>query len=151
VKPRFVALVVLLLASIAGGLLAVRAVARPAPQLDHLKSAEHLARALNLTPDQVAALEKLQAEYGNDLEDCCSRHCAARAELGEVLFSTGDTNALRDVAEKIGKARLESDMATIDHIRKVREVLTPEQQEKYEAMVTACLCEDCPSGFEHQH
>lgn len=147
---RLVLALVLVLVSSAIGSLAVRALARPAPQLDHLRDAQHLAKTLGLTAEQTASLQKLQLEYGADLEDCCSRHCAARAELGEMLFDVSDTNQIREVAEKMCKARLDSDMATLEHIRKVRDVLTPDQQKEYEAMVTACLCENCPSGFEHK-
>ncbi|MFH0907334.1 MAG: Spy/CpxP family protein refolding chaperone [bacterium] len=149
-NKRLVLVVVLVLGSAIAGALAVRSFARPAAaQLDVLKDATHLQQALGLTEAQVADVRKLQDDYGVQLEDCCSKHCAARAELGKALFDGADDEQMRGIVEKMCKARLESDLATVQHIRKVHNVLMPEQQTKYEEMVTVCVCGGCPSGFRH--
>lgn len=148
---KLVLAVVLVLGSAVLAALAVRAFARPVHlQFDELKDAKHLQQVLALTDTQVAAVQELQAELGDQLEDCCDKHCAARAELGKALFDGANDEQMRGIVEKMCKARVDSDLATVRHIRKVNDVLTPEQQKKYEEMVTACVCGECPSGFRHE-
>ena len=147
---RFVLLIVLVLGAAVFGALAVRSFARPAADLDRLKDATLLKAELGLTDEQVARIQALQKDYVGQLEDCCESHCAAREQLGKVMFSGSDTNELAVVVEKMCRAQLASDMATVAHIRKVHEGLTPEQQKKYEQMVTGCMCSACPSGFRHE-
>ena len=148
---KLVLVVVLVLGSAVLAALAVRAFARPAhAQIDELKDATHLQQVLGLTDAQVAEVRKFQADLGDQLEDCCSKHCAAREEMGTALFSGATDEQMREVMEKMCKARLDSDLATVRHIQKVHGILTPDQQKKYEELVTACVCAECPSGFRHQ-
>ena len=148
---RLVLVVVLALGSALVAALAVRAIARPATaEINMLKDASHLQKELGLTDAQAAQVRTLQEGYGEQLEDCCSKHCAARAELGKALFGGANDEQMRSIVETMCKARLESDLATVQHIRKVHDVLTPEQQKKYEELVSACVCGSCPSGFTHE-
>jgi len=113
------------------------------------QDAGRLIRALGLSEAQAAELRKLQANYGLKLEGCCARHCAARAQLGALMFRDSDTNAIQAVIEDMCRAQTDSDVATLDHIRKVYSLLTPDQQKKYESMVDTYVCGMCPNGFTH--
>jgi len=148
---QLVLVVVLVLGSAVLAALAVRTFARPAvAEFDELKDAVHLQKTLGLTDAQVAEIQKFQSELGQELKDCCGKHCAAREEIGKALFAGATDEEMRGIVEKMCRARVESDLATVQHIRKVHAVLTPEQQKKYEALVTACVCGECPSGFSHE-
>jgi hypothetical protein len=140
---------VLVLASSIAGILAVRSFASPPPDLDQLRDAKYLKSALGLTDEQAASIQSLQEEYISELEECCGRHCQARAKLGEAMFADSGTDVLHATVESMCRAQIDSEMATITHIRKVHDSLTPDQQEKYERMVTGCVCGSCPAGFQH--
>lgn len=117
-----------------------------APSVDRLRDSNWLARELRLTPEQAAALQGLKKNYVETLSGCCERHCAARMEIGDSLFRD-DWNEERqkELSEKLCRAQLDTEMATLDHIRKVHRLLTPDQQEKYEELVSSCLCAECPT------
>jgi hypothetical protein len=120
------------------------------PSMAQLRDAAWLQRSLGLSAEQSAAVAKLQGGLRSDLEGCCAQHCAARAELGVIIFDESKSpDDIAPVVERMCKAQLRSDLATVEHIRKVRALLTPEQRTRYEKMVSGCVCADCPHGFEH--
>ena len=148
-------LVTSLITIIAAGLVAfgvTRWTARAAsePSMDRLQNSDWLERALKLAPDQVAELRKLEQAYGSDLSDCCERHCAARMEIGETLFKPDwNSDKQKELSEKLCKAQLDTEVATLEHIRKVHSLLTPDQQTTYEELVSSCICSACPNNL-HQ-
>lgn len=120
------------------------------PQIDRLNDVSWLTRALGLSGAQAAEIQKIQIAYSDDLETCCERNCAARDKLSTALFDETDTNAVRELVEEMCHAQRDSDLVTLQHIRKVRELLTPGQQEKYEELVSTCVCGSCPFGGHHE-
>lgn len=124
--------------------------ARAAPEitLDRMQDSEWLVRELNLTPDQATELKKLEQGYGVELAGSCERHCSARMQIGEELFHP-DWNADKQtaLAEQLCHAERDSELATLEHIRRVHSLLTAEQKKKYEALVTSCICSDCPNNL----
>ena len=71
-------------------------------------------------------------------------HCAARCQLGAVLFTgTNGADKANAMVEEMCRAQAESEKATLEHIQKVHELLTPEQQKRYEELVTSCVCSSC--------
>jgi Spy/CpxP family protein refolding chaperone len=146
---KFVLVLVLVLGSALVAALAVRSFANPPADLDQLQNGTYLKTELGLTDEQAAKIQALQKEYTGEVEACCGRHCDARAKLSEAMFAGNDTDQLRSTVESMCRAQIDSEMATIAHIRKVRDSLTPDQQKKYEQMVTGCVCGSCPSGFQH--
>lgn len=116
------------------------------PTLSELCASDALARRLSLSATQREALAQLQANYGSNLVVSCDRHCTARLHLRQLLFaSEADTNRIRRVVETMGQAQMESELATLTHIREVYRLLTPEQQRVYAQCVNDCLCADCPA------
>jgi hypothetical protein len=121
-----------------------------APTLDRLRDAAWLTRTLGLTEAQAVQVAALQKEYARELESCCSSHCAARMKLGELLFqSDADSPEIEAAVESMCKAQAASDRATLEHIRRVHHLLTPEQRERYERLVTGCVCAECPNRYQH--
>lgn len=144
------------LAGLAVGLLGLAAFvmtsrsAAPSTTLDQLHEAGWLERELALDAGQVKQLKALDTEFASSLSDCCANHCGARKRLGESVFGAGrDPAQLEAMIARMGKAQLESDVATVRHIQAVHALLRPGQQKKYEELVTQCVCADCPHCSEH--
>jgi hypothetical protein len=114
------------------------------PRLDALQDVEWLKGALRLTPGQVKRIGELQPEFGRKLSACCDRHCQARGQvLGALLASTNGIEKAREHVEEMCRAQADSEMATLEHIQRVYEVLTPEQQSLYKDRLNALTCSEC--------
>jgi len=152
-KSRCLAPVIILLAAafLAFGLCRWSQCAKPAPSLDVLQDVSWLTRTLNLTPKQELEIRKLQETLQTRLDACNSMHCAARCQLGSVLFTgTNGTDKANAMVEKMCRAQAESEKATLEHIQKVHQLLTPEQQKQYEELVTSCVCTACAHQPRHE-
>ena len=97
-------------------------------------------RALNLTATQTAEMAKLDAEYQKRLEKICGVHCTARADLAESLDAPAKAAA---ACQRMCDAQTDSEKAALEHILKVRALLTPEQQRQYAALVQQQLTGTC--------
>lgn len=151
-KSNLLAPVVVLLvaAFLAFGLCRWTQCAKPAASLDVLQDVSWLSRNLNLTPKQALEIKKLQETLQVRLQACNSMQCAVRCQLGAVLFSRTDNTGRADVmVEEMCRAQAESEKATLEHIQKVHELLTPEQQKRYEELVTSCVCSSCSHQPRH--
>lgn len=144
------------LAGLAVGLLGLAAFvvtnrsAAPAAPLDQLHEAAWLERELQLDAGQLRQVQELDKAYARDVSDCCANHCGARKRLGEAVFGEGrNPLALEAMVARMGQAQLESDLATVRHIQAVHAILRPDQQKKFEDLVTRCVCADCPNCSEH--
>lgn len=126
--------------------------ARPAPAPDVMRALQDVAwltRQLGLTPDQARDVQEAQDELRQRLERCEATHCTARCRLGTVLF--GDDDEARSAAvDEMCRMQAESERATLEHIRAVHRLLKPEQQRKYEELVTACVCSYCTHTPKHE-
>ena len=122
---------------------------RAAPLADVWRNVSHLERELNLTEAQTRQVKALHAELGERLADCCARHCAARARLPEALTAGTNGNAAAEaVVADMAQAYQDSERATLTHLRRLREVLTPAQGRRFDALVAEYLCGACdmPGG-----
>lgn len=109
-----------------------------------------LKHELKLTGVQSAEIEKLNQEYAARIEHCCKLHCGARFTLGEELAKPQVNLAKAAVCvDRMAAAQSESEHATLDHILRVRAVLTPAQQPQYAALVSKQVCTACPLGLHH--
>ena len=120
------------------------------PSLSSLEDTAWLTRELNLSPPQAREIRALQLDLQRKIESYDSAHCAARCQLGTVLFSTNETACAANVDEMC-RMQADTERATLQHIRDVHKLLTPDQQKKYEAMVTTCVCYSCPHTPSHAH
>ena len=107
-----------------------------------------LKRELKLTDAQSAEIEKLNKEFSTKIEHCCDEHCGARFALSEELVKPQvDLAKAAACVDRMAAAQFESERATLDHILKVRAVLSPEQQQRYGALVSKQVCTACPMGL----
>ena len=99
-----------------------------------------LQHELNLTDAQVAEVAKLEADFQKKLADCCTAHCAARADLAE---SFADPSKAAESCQRMCAAQADSEKASLDHILRVRALLTPAQQQRYTALIQKQLSGPC--------
>ena len=107
-----------------------------------------LKHELKLTDAQSAEIGKLEKEFGAKVEHCCETHCGARFMLSEELAKPQvDLAKATACVDRMVAAQSESERATLDHILRVRAVLSPEQQQRYAALVSKQVCTACPMGI----
>lgn len=112
-------------------------------------SPAHLVAQLGLSSAQAAELDQLHATYVQQVKAACDAHCAARCQLSMALGRDDVTEAqARHLVEKMCGSQNENEMATLNHILKMRQVLTPEQRAKFADTLGACLCATCPADGE---
>ena len=117
------------------------------PPLDCLQDVSVLVRSLGLSESQAREILALHAKLGPQLNDCCARHCAARARLGKALAN--ETNGI-DQAEPIlmemCRAYEQSERATLNHIRAVRATLNTEQRRQFAELIIRRVCDPHEKG-----
>ena len=107
-----------------------------------------LKRELNLTDAQSAAIDKLNQEFRAKVDHCCDVHCDARFALGqEIAKPQFDLTRANACVDRMAAAQSESERVTLDHILRVRAVLTPNQQKRYATLVSQQVCTACPMGI----
>lgn len=120
---------------------------RGVASLDRLQDVGLLTRELGLSSAQAREIKALQVRLGEKLNDCCARHCGARARLAQALISETNGNGTADVIlAEMCHAYEQSERAAMDQIRKVRAILNEEQRKRFDAMITACMCSSCGTG-----
>ena len=114
------------------------------PSPNRLESVSFLRRELGLTETQAREIRQLQVSFGAKLTDCCERHCAARMRLGKALGSetNGPAQAQAMITEMC-RAYEASELATLEHIQRVRELLNLEQKRRFDELITECVCGSC--------
>ena len=137
-------LVAVIIGAIAYGLTRWAACSRCRPTPDRLENVLFLKRELRLNDTQAREIAKLHVSLNAKLTDCCQRHCAVRARLGQALHNeTNGTVQARMIVEEMCHAYAESELATLDHIQRVRELLNPEQKRRFDELITECVCGSC--------
>ena len=117
---------------------------RPAVSLDCLQDTSFLTRQLSLSEAQAREVQAMHAVLAAKLDECCARHCAARARLAEALAGETNTSAQADAAmADMCRAYEDSERATLDHMRQMRAVLNTQQRRRFDAMMADCLCRTC--------
>lgn len=116
----------------------------PQSELDRLQDVSHLARMLDLQPEQVASMKSLQSRLCGHLEDCCARHCVARKELAAALVAEPPNDIrVRDLLNSLSRCYAESERLAMQHIRSLREILDASQRIRFDRMITESLGGPC--------
>ena len=105
-----------------------------------------LSHELSLSEAQRRDVEKLEKDFQAKLNTSCAAHCAARFALGdELMKSKPDMGKARADVERMNRAQAEAEQATLEHILKVRALLTNEQARRYAAIIHDQMC-NMPMG-----
>lgn len=138
------ALVAVVIGALAYGLTRWAVCNRCSPLPDRLEDVSFLSRELGLTETQAREIRPLQVALGAKLTDCCARHCASRARLGKALSNeTNSAAQAQALVAEMCRAYEASELATLEHIQRVRELLNPEQKKRFDELITECVCGSC--------
>lgn len=106
-----------------------------------------LEQLLKLTPPQTEQFRALAKEFEAKAGGACDRHCAARCDLAKKLFrDNAPSDELTKCVEEMSAAYAEQERATLEHLVKLRALLTPEQARVLDQKFAACVCETCGGG-----
>ena len=142
----FSVLVVSLVAAFVSFAVARRTATPAVPRLEALQDVEWMNKTLHLTPAQLKEIGGMQPEFGRKLSACCDRHCRARGQLlGTLLTATNGIAGARLLVDEMCRAQADSELATLEHIQKVYNILTPEQQSLYREQLKTMTCMECPA------
>ena len=114
--------------------------------LSPLRDTTAIEATLNLTPQQTEQVRALAKEFHERAQTACDKHCEARCTIARKLFQ--ENVAPADVQKHVDAmcaAYAEQEHATLDHLVKLRAILTPEQTKKLNEKLGACICEKCAS------
>lgn len=145
-KIRWLTIIALALAAGVAAFVVTRRVTcgRRGTPPDYLEDVSRLQQELKLSAEQMAKIGQLHADLSDALDEACARHCAARAQLGRILAAETNASAEADaLVAEMGRAYEEGERATLRQIRQVRDVLTPEQRQRFSKMVGDCMCGGC--------
>lgn len=149
-------LLVGLMAGIAGYAIAHRFLCQPPPSaIDRLRDVSHLARALDLRPEQVETMMSLQSRLCAQLAICCARHCVCRKELAVALIAEPfDAVRAQELRESLCRCYADSERLALEHIRNLRGILDAPQRARFDRMILETmagpcgLCMNCGDGCD---
>ena len=120
---------------------------RSQPALPTLHDVAWLKRDLTLTDAQTRAVTALETGFQKQFDQLCAAHCAARFELGvELAKANPDLPRAKACVERMNKAQADAEHATLEHILKVRAVLSNDQARRYGQLVRDQVCSVLPGG-----
>jgi hypothetical protein len=143
-------IVPLMIAAVAGVVaygIARRTVCGKCDCVERMRDASSLAETLKLSEVQATEVKRLHTALAATLDDCCARHCTARAHLRTALAAGTNGSAQAEaVLGEMCRAYEQSERAALNNIRAVRALLDTEQQKRFDAMLSDCMCDQCGAG-----
>lgn len=113
-------------------------------------TSDWLARELQLTPAQRTQLASFGTEFSGKCDSHCAELCGARVALGEELQRADSiTPKVEELLGKMQVAQAASERETVQHLFRIKSILTPEQQRSYIELINGKLCCSCPRGVHH--
>lgn len=92
---------------------------------------------LKLTPQQVEQFEKIRTGFHSKLDTLDTKCETLRKEmLKEIWQSEADSQKLESILEQVSRQQIESQRWVVQHFYRFKEVLTPEQSEKFYKILT---------------
>lgn len=116
----------------------VAAVAQPMPQPQKrgFQRGARMLRALNLTKEQRTKMMDMRLSMQREMIPLKSKMMTLRNDLKlEVTANNFNQGKVNRTIDQIANVRKQISLAMINHLRQVRNMLTPEQQQKFDLMV----------------
>ena len=96
----------------------------------------YIVKELSLSKEQVAQFEELRKEHFTAMQVIRTETRALKEALFENVSTPDvDSNAVNILLTQIGKMEMDKERLTLLHFRKVRTILTPFQQEKFDSII----------------
>ncbi len=106
-----------------------------------------LCRELQLDEQQVRKYEELRDEHHQGIEKIQHRGNQLREHFFDLLnVSPVDSNAVKQVADSIAATQKQIELITFYHFQKVRAILKPEQQKRFDEVIQDALRMMAPGG-----
>lgn len=117
---------------------------RGAVSLANLGDTAELEKSLKLSPQQAGLVRTLAKEFKERAGTACGRHCEARCTIARKLFQENAAPAeMQQYVDDMCAAYSEQEHATIDHLVKLRALLTAEQVKQLNKQLAMCICDKC--------
>ena len=114
---------------------------KPLQMAVNIHDAAWLSRELDLSETQRRDVERLEKDFQLKLNASCAAHCAARFALGDELMKPNpDPEKARADVERMNQVQAGVEQATLQHILKVRALLTDKQAQRYSAIIHDQVC-----------
>ncbi len=118
-----------------------------AADLSPLGDTSAIEKTLSLTPQQTEQVRALAKEFQQRAQSACDKHCDARCEIARKLFKEdASPAAVQKYVDEMCAAYAEQERATMDHLVKLRALLTPEQAAQLNKQFAMCICDKCASS-----
>lgn len=92
---------------------------------------------LKLTPQQVEQFEKIRKEFHSKLDTLDTKFESLRKEmLKEIWRSKADSQKIESILVQFSMLQVQTQRWVVQHFNKFKEVLTPEQSEKFYKIVS---------------
>lgn len=115
--------------------------------LSPLRDTSAIEKALNLTPEQAGRARELARQYADQAQTACDLHCEARCAVARKLFrENAAPDDVRKHVDAMCEAYAAQERATLDHLVKLRAILTPEQAKRLNEKLAACICDKCANA-----
>jgi Spy/CpxP family protein refolding chaperone len=111
------------------------------PTVVNIHDTAWLSRELGLTDAQRHEVAELEKAFQSKLNASCAEHCAARFALGdELMKSKPDLQKARADVERMNQVQADAERATLEHILKIRALLTDDQARRYSTIIRNQVC-----------
>ncbi|MEX2088219.1 MAG: periplasmic heavy metal sensor [Bacteroidota bacterium] len=97
---------------------------------------EQMKSELSLSPEQIASLQEYRTLFHAELDSLSAQLAAVRTQLLKELWQEEPERArISQIVDQIGVLQSSAQRKVIDHLLSVKGILTPEQQQKFYAIV----------------
>jgi hypothetical protein len=109
-----------------------------------LADTARLEKSLRLSPQQAEQVRALAKEFQGRAQSACDQHCEARCTMARKLFQENLAEAgMQKYVEDMSAAYAAQERATVEHLVRLRALLTPEQAKELNRQFAVCICEKC--------
>ena len=100
---------------------------------------EYLAHELNFTDEQQKQFEDLRSQHRDKIDPIRNSSKALHDSLFALLKSPQDSLKINETIEAIATTQIKIEQATFEHLIKIRNICTPEQQHKFDSVINDAM------------
>ncbi len=142
---RFLKIVIVILLLINIGSISFMWLHHPPPPPMQDRDAMHfLIHELNLSDAQKSQFEKLKDEHHDGMERLQDNGRDFHNRYFDLIKSSSDTNTVTQMADSISLNQKQIELLTFYHFKSVRNILTAEQQKKFDDLIGEALRKMAP-------
>jgi Spy/CpxP family protein refolding chaperone len=99
---------------------------------------------LKLSDVQKKQVRALEEQYQSEVAKCCKEHCSARDQIARRLEANAPLEEILGLQKQVSHAYSSSEEATLRHVMRVCEILTPEQKKVFLQKFATSISVHCP-------